>query len=86
MLQAILFATCIMCITNVADIDECTLQPELCQAITGAQCTNTEGSYDCTCKVETQKIEDGQCVDVTVPEADSECHCVHTYTCITSIK
>ena len=31
-----------------ADFDECSLEPSPCHE--NADCTNTDGSYDCTCK------------------------------------
>ncbi|XP_067935585.1 cysteine-rich with EGF-like domain protein 2 isoform X2 [Watersipora subatra] len=54
------------------DINECTEKPELCKSLEGAECRNTEGSYDCRCTLDNQKIEGDKCVDIPEPEEKTQ--------------
>ena len=45
------------------DIDECYVHPEICPD--NMYCTNTEGSYKCTCETGYQPDKNGpSCVDI----------------------
>ncbi|XP_023930883.1 fibrillin-1 [Lingula anatina] len=44
------------------DIDECALNATLCGV--NAQCSNTQGSYDCTCLAGYTKNSSGVCIDI----------------------
>ena len=44
----IIFSVLLSCI-SVVDIDECALGEDMCHD--NATCSDTEGSYDCTCNV-----------------------------------
>ena len=41
------------------DVDECTETPDICP--TGTDCSNTDGSYECSCSLGFQKDSSGNC-------------------------
>ena len=57
---------------NFADINECS-RPDVCGH--GATCTNTDGSYACTCPDETIPDPDPyiKCVGIVTCDSDSDC-------------
>ena len=47
--------------TCVEDVNECTDNPTICNAVPNSQCSNMNGSYKCNCVTGYEKLTNGNC-------------------------
>jgi len=61
----------------MVDINECNNTPRPCEDV----CTNTEGSYQCSCSSSSEYItEDGNCTGTMLSIAMTDMWFIHAYT------